>query len=277
MGEADGYYRHAEPGALELRERPPGDGGPGGDRHEGRNSREYRTMSRAPRPSGLDLHHAADVVELPETALAALAGAGYVAADQDPGGERTFQLPDLKAFVARNADNGTGGVLPPPPPVADLEPAADLEPEELVGLLDERAEHMALRMLKMYATVFPQVVGWSEARQAKFVVRTKARFEAILAVAALGDSIAPELVEDLRAIGHSAARHGVELPQVLTMLRVSRDLVVQNAIELAEDGERHGGHALSLLLTRILPAMDRLGDALTEGYWAAVAPGRASG
>jgi hypothetical protein len=48
---------------------------------------------------------------------------------------------------------------------------------------------------------------------------------------------------------------------------MSRDLVVQNAVELAGDGERHGGFALSLLLTRILPAMDRISDALTEGYW----------
>ncbi|HMC40652.1 MAG TPA: hypothetical protein VKI19_13380, partial [Acidimicrobiales bacterium] len=64
----------------------------------------------------------------------------------------------------------------------------------------------------------------------------------------------------------------VKLPQILTMLRVSRDLVVQNAIDLADSGERHGGYALSLLLTRILPAMDRLGDALTAGYWEAMFP-----
>lgn len=224
-------------------------------------------MSDERNPQSLDLYGAASVVGLPPATLAALAGAGYVAVSGDPGDGGSFQLPDLKAFVARNADNGTGGFVPPPPRPADL------QPEELVGLLDQRAEHMAMRLLKMYATVFPAAARWPADRQAKFVMRTKKRFEAILAIAALGDSMDPTLVEDLQEIGRSAAKMGVQLPQMLTMLRVSRDLVVQNAIELAEDAERPGGHALSLLLTRILPAMDRLGDALTEGYWTAMFPG----
>jgi PAS domain S-box-containing protein len=53
------------------------------------------------------------------------------------------------------------------------------------------------------------------------------------------------------------------------ILRISRDLVVQTAIELSESGGRHAGLALSLVLTRILPAMDRLTDALAQGYWEA--------
>jgi PAS domain S-box-containing protein len=54
------------------------------------------------------------------------------------------------------------------------------------------------------------------------------------------------------------------------VLRISRDLVVQTAVELAEEGGRHWGLALSLLLTRVLPAMDRLTDSLAQGYWAAM-------
>jgi len=64
----------------------------------------------------------------------------------------------------------------------------------------------------------------------------------------------------------------VELPQILTLLRVSRDLVVQNAIDLAQRDDREGSQALSLLMTRILPVIDRLGDALTAGYWNAMFP-----
>src|SRR5439155_18497320 len=63
---------------------------------------------------------------------------------------------------------------------------------------------------------------------------------------------------------------GSPLPQLLVVLRISRDLVVQTAIELAEERGRHWGLALSLLLTRVLPAMDRLTDAIAQGYWAAV-------
>ena len=54
------------------------------------------------------------------------------------------------------------------------------------------------------------------------------------------------------------------------MLRISRDLVVQTAVEVAEERGRHWGLALSLLLTRVLPALDRLTDAVARGYWAAV-------
>jgi PAS domain S-box-containing protein len=54
------------------------------------------------------------------------------------------------------------------------------------------------------------------------------------------------------------------------VLRISRDLVVQTAVELAEERGGRWGLALSLLLTRVLPAMDRLTDALAQGYWSAV-------
>jgi hypothetical protein len=222
-------------------------------------------------PVPLNIQQAAEVVCLPESAVRALAAAGYLASSPAPCGSHPdagpcFDLADLKAFVARNAGNGADGTL-----ARALTP--DLEPQELVARLDERAEEMALRMLKMYATVFPQAAAWPPDRQHRFVQRTKARFEAILAIAALGDKFEPELLEDLEAIGASAARNAVQLPQILALLRVSRDMVVQNAIDLAENGERPGGHALSLLLTRILPAMDRLADALTAGYWEAMFPG----
>lgn len=221
-------------------------------------------MSTHRLPRTLDLESAAEVVALPPAAILALAEAGYLSASKGSHGS-AFDLADLKAFVARNAHHGSGGALQ-----RSLSP--DLDAQELVDLLDERAEHMATRLLKMYASVFPQAQSWPASTQTKFVQRTKDRFEAILAIAALGDRLQPSFISELQAIGASAARSSVGLPQVLTMLRVSRDLVVQNAIDLAADGERHGGHALSLLLTRILPAMDRIGDALTAGYWEEMFP-----
>lgn len=223
-------------------------------------------MSTHPPPRRLDLDTAAETVALPAVALEALAAAGYVTAVEEPGSTPSFAAADLKAFVARNADDGSG------PTPQSAEDNADLEPQELVDLLDERAEHMALRLLKMYSIVYPQAASWPVSRQGKFIERTKSHFEAFLAIAALGDRIQPELVEELHSIGAAAARSGSKLPQVLTMLRVSRDLVVQNAVDLAENGERPGGHALALVLTRILPAMDALGDALTAGYWEAMFP-----
>jgi hypothetical protein len=222
-------------------------------------------MPPHPLPEQLDLETAADALALPASTVAALAAAGFVAASDPTGSSPRFQLADLKAFVARNADNGSGEAI-------HRALTQDMQPEELVDLLDERAEHMAIRLLKMYGIVFPQALSWSIERQTRFVQTTKERFEAILSIAALGSEFEPDLLMDLEGIGAAAARAKVPLPQILAMLRVSRDLVVQNAIELAENDERHGGHALSLLLTRILPAMDQMSDALTAGYWEAMFP-----
>jgi hypothetical protein len=226
-----------------------------------------RTLLMNTPSQSLDTNQAASVVALPAEAIEALADAGYIDSGAPPGRSRRFNLTDLKAFVARNADNGAGTEL------RQHFFEADLDPAELIELLDERTEHMALRMLKMYSTVFPQVESWTIERQSHFVLRTKDRFEAIMAVA-LGNDFDEEFLADLRRIGANAARRGVELPEILVLLRISRDLVVQNAIEIAGDGERHGSFALSLLLTRILPAMDQLSDTLAAGYWQAMFPSR---
>ena len=47
-------------------------------------------------------------------------------------------------------------------------------------------------------------------------------------------------------------------------------MVLQTAVDVAEAWGRRWGLALSLLLNRVLPALDRLTDALAQGYWAAV-------
>jgi hypothetical protein len=59
------------------------------------------------------------------------------------------------------------------------------------------------------------------------------------------------------------------------LLRISRDLVVQNAVDLAQRAGRHGTVALSLLpllLTRIVATMDHMSDALAAGYWETMLP-----
>lgn len=214
----------------------------------------------------LAIDEAARLLDLPVSAVMELARHGYLAAATGASGELRFQLSDVKAFLARNADNGAGvGVLP------QSFTSADLEPKELVELLDSRAEQMACRVFKIFSTVFPEAGRWPEPKQGEFVQRTKDRFEAILSVSDLGGDVDYELYRDLRAVGQSAARSGTPLPQLLIILRLSRDLVVQNAVELAEGGGRNGGYALAMLLTRILPTMDRLTDALAQGYWEATA------
>ncbi len=216
------------------------------------------TGSRRP----VSLAKAAEYLDLPAGSVEALVDTGYLAALGPGSGGPEFALVDLKAFLARNAENGSGNIL---------DAALDsVDPQTLLDALDGRSEEMARRAFEIFSTVFPESRGWSLSEQARFVDQARARFEAILAVTGQGAEVDEALVGDLQEVGASAAWAGSPLPQLLVVLRISRDLVVQTAVELAEERGRHWGLALSLLLTRVLPAMDRLTDALAQGYWAAV-------
>src|SRR5256886_11859733 len=209
----------------------------------------------------LPLPEAAEMLQLPIDAVEALAAAGYLAPKLGATGTE-FQLGDLKAFQARNADNGSGNLFQLEPDSAD--------PQALLDALDGKTDDMARRAFEIFATVFPEALGWSLSEQAKFIDQARGRFEAILAVTGQGAEVDEALVGDLQDVGAGAAWAGSPLPQLLVILRISRDLVVQTAVELADERGRHWGLALSLLLTRVLPAMDRLTDALAQGYWAAI-------
>src|SRR4051812_6576008 len=208
------------------------------------------------------LPEAATMLQLSIEAVEALVGGGYLLpAGLGPNGPE-FPLSDLKAFQARNADNGSGNLF-------DFE-VGSVDPQDLLDALDGKSDDMARRAFDIFATVFPEANGWTISEQAKFIEQAKGRFEAILAVTGQGAEVDEALVGDLQDVGAGAAWAGSPLPQLLVILRISRDLVVQTAVELAEERGRHWGLALSLLLTRVLPAMDRLTDAVAEGYWEAI-------
>jgi PAS domain S-box-containing protein len=210
----------------------------------------------------LTLAEAAEFLHMPEDAVRALVGAGYLAsADPNAAADRLqFPLVELKAFLARNADFGSGNLL-------DTFDAETADPRALLEALDGKSEEMARRAYDIFASVFPETASWSLTQQARFIEQAKARFEAILAVTGQGAEVDDALVEDLQDVGAAAAWSDSPLPELLVVLRISRDLVVQTAVELAEERGRYWGLALSLLLTRVLPAMDRLTDSLAQGYW----------
>jgi PAS domain S-box-containing protein len=187
---------------------------------------------------------------------------GHRADAPDGAAAAQFRLVDLKAFVARNADYGSGNLL-------DLQ-ADDPDPQALLDDLDARSEQMAQRAFEIFASAIAEARTWSGEERQRFVAQAKARFEAILAVTGQGAEVDEALVGDLTEVGAAAAWARSSLPQLLVVLRISRDLVVQTAVELAEERGGRWGLALSLLLTRVLPAMDRLTDALAQGYWDAV-------
>lgn len=207
----------------------------------------------------LDLDEAAEFLGLTSGALAALVTGGYLGAIEDGAEGPRFAVSDLKGFQARNA-----------PDVDIFAHDVTADPKALLEALDGRSEEMARRAFEIFCATFPEAREWSIEEQARFVDQARKRFEAILAVTGQGEEVDEALVADLEAVGAGAAWSGSPLPQLLVVLRISRDLVVQTAVEIAEERGRHWGLALSLLLTRVLPAIDRLTDALARGYWAAV-------
>ena len=227
-------------------------------------------MKRTEPTTHLDPAAASELLSLSPGALEELVAAGYLRARRSCTGDLYFRRAELEAFATRN--RGRDRTVVDLTAAAPSGAAGDLTPEELFELLGRRVEPMALRMLKMFAVVFPEAEDWPVERQRRFVARTRGRFEAILGVAAAGSGPTDSLYRDLEHIGAAAAHTDAGLPELLVVLRMSRDLVVQNAVDIVEHEGRHGGFALSLLLTRVLPAMDRLGDALAAGYWEATLP-----
>lgn len=214
----------------------------------------------AGQPRVIDLDEAAQLLAMSEEGVAALAAAGYLLAAQ-PGAPRPrFALGDVKALHARMTDDTEFDMFLVDPDRVD--------PQALLDALDGKSEEMARRAFDIFQTVFGEASGWSLNEQARFIDQARRRFEAILAVTAHGEAV--DLASELADVGAAAAWSGSSLPQLLVVLRISRDLVVQTAVEVAEERGRHWGLALSLLLTRVLPAMDRLTDAVAQGYWQAI-------
>jgi len=141
----------------------------------------------------MTLPEAAGVLHLPMESVVALVGAGYLRTTSSDDGPR-FALGDLKAFLARNADGE---------PVVDLADVSldSLDPQDLLDALDGRSEDMARRALDLLIAVFPEAGRWPLGQQARFIDEARSRFEAILAVASLGDDTDAELLEELAANG----------------------------------------------------------------------------
>jgi PAS domain S-box-containing protein len=213
----------------------------------------------AGQPRVIDLDEAARLLAMSREGVAALVAAGYLP-PANAGGDR-FALGDVKALHARMSDEH----VPYDLLVDDPE---RVDSRALFDALDGRSEEMARRAYDIFQTVFPESTTWGAAEQARFIEQARRRFEAILAVTAHGSDV--DLATELEQVGAAAAWSGSSLPQLLVVLRISRDLVVQTAVEVAEERGKHWGLALSLLLTRVLPAMDRLTDAVAQGYWEAI-------
>jgi PAS domain S-box-containing protein len=212
-------------------------------------------------PRVIDLRETAALLALSEDGVHALAAAGYLV--PLPGSPDQFALGDVKALLAR-LDGSQERDL--------FSEDATVDPSDLIDALDGKAGDMAERAFDVLRQALPEASSWPPAERARFIEDARLRFEAIIAITEHGED--RELVDELRDVGEAAAWSGSPLPELLLTLRISRDLVVQTAVEIAEERGRHWGFALALVLTRVLPAVDRMADAIALGYWLAVASGQ---
>jgi hypothetical protein len=213
----------------------------------------------------LTLEEVAALLRLPVEAIEALVSAGYLLTESGDG-EAGVPVSEAKAFVARNTET-EGEVFDGLDVVELREDAAHTEVGHLATALRERTDEMADRALEILATAFPEVASWPAARTAHFLAQTHERFDAILAISTDAEGVDDELLEDMVVVGGAAAAGGTPLPEVLLTLRVSRDLIVQMAVEVAQGRGAEWTLPLALLLMRVLPALDRMSDAITQGWW----------
>lgn len=142
--------------------------------------------------------------------------------------------------------------------------------DSLLDALEHAVPDMAARATDVLATSLAWLATAEPSVRKRFEDQTRLRFEAIVAVTRLGGDSDTELLDDLADAGGAAAFTGATLPEVLLTLRVSRDVLVQTAIAAAEDLGASRSLALSVAMTQVLPAVDRLTDAVAKGYWSAM-------
>ncbi len=215
----------------------------------------------------LSLSEAAVYLNLPVETVAALVSRGFLQPVGHDAVGPVLSTRELRAFMVWNVETLEDEDLID---LSATDGSGAGQPEAMLDALDGCRDEMAAQAYEIFATLFPEAREWSDADHARFVEQAKGRFEAILAVSRQGFDVDEALASDLQKVGAAAAWDGAPLPQLLVALRISRDLLVHTAADLAEDRGPRWGLGLSLLLTQVLPATDRLTDSLAKGYWSAV-------
>ena len=211
----------------------------------------------------LTIDEAADALGLPVTGVEALVGAGYLQLSADDG---HLPVSEVKSFQARNSIHAGQSVDDIIADASSPHGAA----EDILDALETAIPAMARRAADIVASVFPEAAAWDEDQRRRFEDQAAGRFEAIFSVTRSAEPVDDDSIfAELADAGGAAAFAGAALPQILLTLRISRDLMVQTAVRTAEERGTQG-LALAVVLTRVLPVLDRLTDSVARGYWSAV-------
>lgn len=203
----------------------------------------------------LSITEASRWLRIDEPAIEALVRAGFIATAPDGG----IPTSELKAFAMRNAEGGATPGQSPSEPV-DL--------QSMIDILDGHVDELAHQAFEVFARAVPEAKQWNEKQRADFVTQAKGRFGAVLAVTAQGAHVDDALRNDLEEVGASAAWAGSSLVHMLAVLRISRDLLVQRSMMLAQ--ESGWTASLPTFITRLMPTVDRLTDSISAGFFRAL-------
>jgi PAS domain S-box-containing protein len=143
--------------------------------------------------------------------------------------------------------------------------SADIE--GLIGALDDRVDDLAKRACDIFCKIVPETQKWTPAQRNTFLEQARGRFSAVLAIMEHGVDVDEAIRMDLQEVGANAAHTGSSLPQLLIALRISRDVLLQAAMRISEEDADRWKPVLLTFSQRMLPAVDRLTDAITMGYW----------
>jgi PAS domain-containing protein len=211
-------------------------------------------MADSPRPvSSLTPTEAARWLNIDEVALHSLMRAGFISSNASG----DLALTEVKAFAARNGEHG-GGV----PQSGDF--------TDIIHQLEGRIDELANRAQATFSKLVVETRQWSDAQRDDFIAQARGRFDAILAVMSHGSQVDEALREDLEYVGATASRAGASLPHLQLVLRISRDLLLQSALKIGEESHGRMHVAVDEFISRLLPAIDNLLDAISHGFWSAL-------
>jgi PAS domain-containing protein len=75
------------------------------------------------------------------------------------------------------------------------------------------------------------------------------------------------LQHDLEKVGASAASNEASLPHILLVLRISRDVLLHAMLKMGHEHHGEWDELLQEFSKRLMPAVDRLADTISRGFW----------
>jgi PAS domain S-box-containing protein len=138
---------------------------------------------------------------------------------------------------------------------------------ELLEELENKIDDLAGQTFERFSQTVAEARQWPAPQREGFIAQARGRFDAVLAVVDKDLKIEEALVHDLEMVGANAAGNGSSLHHILLVLRISRDLLVKAALDVARTRKTGWDGAVREFVSRVMPAIDRLADSITQGYW----------